>query len=393
MQSMRRATARRAEAMKPTILFVHGTGVRKAGLAATMRLLQAQAAEYLPDWRIAPCAWGDAFGAALNRKGLSVPDPGLSGDAGDALAAQRRARWTLLADDPLIELRVAPDEAYLGTRPGEAMWQRIVGLAARPEPLAALAAASVPVEAWQAMLAELCGDPQWQAVVQALSLSESAASPLAARAVVAALQAWLREQGAPGLGIGGRDALTDALISPLGGPPAGLGDWLLGRMTAYLRQHRGRIADLTTPAAGDILRYQARGETLRRYIGTEVEKTGATVLLAHSLGGIAVVDWLAEAARPVHTLITVGSQAAYFYEIDALPSRPLGSGLPKHFPKRWLNIHDDSDALSYPAGAIFKGRVKDERVDNGEPFPESHSAYFRNTRQVWPAIGDFLRGA
>jgi len=29
--------------------------------------------------------------------------------------------------------------------------------------------------------------------------------------------------------------------------------------------------------------------------------------------------------------------------------------------------------------------VRDERVDNGQPFPDSHSAYWTNT-QVWTAI-------
>lgn len=378
--------------MKSTMLFIHGTGVRQSALAATMKLLHTHAAEFLPDWNILPCPWGDAFGAALNRGGLSIPVPDPSLDSAAALTAQHRARWTLLADDPLIELRVAPEETYLGDRPGLAIWDNLLGLAEHAEPQALLAKAGVPDPVWSELLADLRVDPQWRAVVQALTLSEAAASPLMARAVVAVLQASLRERGLPALGTNLRDLLTAALISPLGGPPLGVTDWLLERMTAYMRQQRGRITELTTPAAGDILRYLARGETLRRFIGHEVEKTGATVLLAHSLGGIAAVDWLATARRPVHTLITVGSQAAYFYEINALPSRVLGSGLPKHFPQRWLNIYDESDALSYPAGAVFKGRVKDMRVDNGEPFPEAHSAYFRNRAAVWPAIGDFLKG-
>ena len=376
--------------MKSTILFVHGTGVRQAGLSATMSLLNKQAAEYLPDWIIKPCPWGDAFGAALNRHGAAVPNFQLTGDATTALAAQSKARWTLLANDPLIELRVAPDEAYLGNRPGMDIWDRILALGAQAQVRALLVDANLPAAAWSDLLAEVWVDAQWQYVVQALTMSEAAASPLVARALVAALQASLRDQGLPALGVVLRDKLADTLVPALGGPPAGLGDWFLERLTAYGRERRGRITDITSPVVGDILRYQARGETLRKFIGQEVQNTGATVLLAHSLGGIAAVDWLALAPRSVHTLITVGSQAAYFYEIDALSSCVLGSGLPPHFPEKWLNIYDENDALSYPAGAIFKGKVKDEKVDNGEPFPESHSAYFRNRKQVWPAIGDIL---
>lgn len=377
--------------MKSTILFIHGTGVRQVGLAATMDLLTAQAAEFLPEWTIKPCPWGDAFGAALNRKGAAVPNFQLTGNASTALAAQSQARWVLLATDPLIELRVAPDEAYIGTRPGLDIWERILALAPNAQALALIAEAGLPLKTWSDLIAELQADAQWRYVVQALTLSEAAASPLVARALVAELQASLREQGLPALGLARRDKLADILVPPLGGPPAGLSDWLLERLTAYGRQRRGQITDITSPAIGDILRYQARGETLRNFIGEEVKKTGATVLLAHSLGGVAAVDWLALAPRSVHTLITVGSQAAYFYEIDALPSRALGSGLPKHFPERWLNIYDENDALSYPAGAIFKGMVKDENVDNGEAFPESHSAYFRNRAQVWPAIHEILK--
>jgi pimeloyl-ACP methyl ester carboxylesterase len=129
---------------------------------------------------------------------------------------------------------------------------------------------------------------------------------------------------------------------------------------------------------------------VRKFIGERVEDTGATVLLAHSLGGVAAVDWLAWEPRGIDALITVGSQAAYFYEIDALPSRIYGSGLPDYFPKRWLNIYDENDFLGYPAAGVFKNRVTDVRVDSGSPFPEAHSAYFENRTQVWTAIATFL---
>jgi hypothetical protein len=379
--------------MAAPILFIHGTGVRGAGLAATLKTINAHVAELMPGWRIEPCKWGEPFGAALHKHGASVPSYARSGDPGASLEARRRSLWVLLADDPLIELRVAPDEAYFGAPPGPDIWARVTALAQHAQVLAQLAEPALAA-AWQAHAAEIAADAEWQAVVSALTMNEAAASPLVARALVASFQARLRAGMEPApLNPAGRDALADTLLAPLGGPPAGVKEWLQDRLTAYTRRRRGSLTDLTSPAIGDILRYQARGETVRKFIGAEVKRTGARVLLAHSLGGIAAVDWLAEAPRDIDVLITVGSQAAYFYEIDALSSRVIGSGLPPFFPQRWLNIYDENDMLGYPAGGVFKGAVKDLPVDNGEPFPDSHSAYFDNRQQVWPAIADYLKGA
>ena len=75
----------------------------------------------------------------------------------------------------------------------------------------------------------------------------------------------------------------------------------------------------------------------------------------HSLGGVACVDLLVEAALPqVELLVTVGSQAPFFYEIDALQSLRFGVPLPEHFP-RWLNVYDLRDFLSYVAAGVFAG--------------------------------------
>ena len=152
---------------------------------------------------------------------------------------------------------------------------------------------------------------------------------------------------------------------------------------------------MMSPAAGDIMRYQARGSGIRCYIRRVVadavagDSDRSVTLLAHSLGGIACVDALIEEPIPcVDRLVTVGSQAPFFYEIDALASLSYGEPLPDHFPA-WLNIYDDRDFLSYIGEGLFPGRVMDQRVDNGQPFPQAHSAYWRNDA-VWQHIGGFL---
>ena len=156
--------------------------------------------------------------------------------------------------------------------------------------------------------------------------------------------------------------------------------------TAVAARRRGAITDATTPAAGDILLYQARGEAIRGVIAQKIESAvDSVVLIAHSLGGIAAVDLLAGRAFPqVRLLVTVGSQAPLLYEIGALTSLEHDDPLPGCVPP-WLNLYDRRDLLSYLAAPLFPGRATDVEVRNGQPFPQSHSAYWSNPA-VWDAI-------
>ena len=113
-------------------------------------------------------------------------------------------------------------------------------------------------------------------------------------------------------------------------------------------------------------------------------------LVAHSLGGIICVDLLVREEFPtVAGLVTVGSQSPFLYEIGALPALTYPDPLPDHFP-RWVNIYDRRDMLSYVAAGVLGDRVADVEVDNGQPFPQSHSAYFSNS-DVWAAIQAVVR--
>ncbi|MEN8219415.1 MAG: hypothetical protein ABFS56_24285 [Pseudomonadota bacterium] len=102
--------------------------------------------------------------------------------------------------------------------------------------------------------------------------------------------------------------------------------------------------------------YQSSGKAIRQFIHDKImEIDGAVVLLAHSLGGIACAELLAEAdkslAEKVKLLVTVGSQTPYLYELDVLQSLRFedispDERLPSHFPA-WLNVYDQHDLLSY----------------------------------------------
>ena len=116
--------------------------------------------------------------------------------------------------------------------------------------------------------------------------------------------------------------------------------------------------------------------------------TPPVVILAHSLGGVACVELLASEPMPqVEMLVTAGSQAPFFYELGALGSLRFGQPLPDHFP-RWLNIYDRCDFLSFVGTPVFQdrmNRLEDVEVNNRQPFPWSHTSYWRN-RQTWDAI-------
>jgi hypothetical protein len=217
-----------------------------------------------------------------------------------------------------------------------------------------------------------------------------------------------------------RDRIVELLVAALGGREASVADWVkekAGRLvmaggTRYFRRARGRLSDQFAPLGADVIAYQARPRPLREFIRDCVRKasaaahargeSGDVAVIAHSLGGVATVDALIEQPLPaVSDLMTIGSQAPLLYELDALGSLPIlrdvhgkvappPHPLPPHFPKAWLNVYDPRDFLSYRAAGVFGAScVQDEEIDTGQPFPESHSAYWTNDR-VWDVIVDRL---
>jgi pimeloyl-ACP methyl ester carboxylesterase len=189
--------------------------------------------------------------------------------------------------------------------------------------------------------------------------------------------------------------LVGAIAVEFGAAELGIAAWtrrhLLGLAqqwgTKYLSRNRQHFSQSIFSEIGDILLYQTRGQAIRDYILDAVlNSTPPVLLLGHSLGGVMCVDLAVQRELTTHVglLVTVGSQSPFFFELDALSSLRWGEPLPLHFPP-WLNIYDHRDFLSYAAAAVFPGRVKDEAVDNRQPFPQSHSAYWTSQR-MWDLI-------
>jgi hypothetical protein len=386
-----------------TVLFVHGTGVRRASFLSTFAAIQSAFDRNNIEHALEPCLWGDVLGAAAVLK--AVPDVTLSASDPTTLTREQDyARWDLLYRDPLFELRLLKNQPSSGPKPPSvgatigALWKRISGYTPSERVRACLTAAGLDdvwSAAWKAIVLE---DPTAsQATLQAREIGEPAQA--VARAVVAQMLQMAFDQGLPILNSRQRDALVDHLVEDWQARVAGVGAFLLrfiGDMastvaTPIVKWRRGPLSEAASPAAGDTLRYQARGAPIRDYIRTSVGKIeGDVYLLGHSLGGIACVDLLAaESIAKVKGLITVGSQASYLHEIGALSSlEPGATELPAHFP-RWLNLYDPYDFLSYVAAPVFVRGVRDCRIESGQPFPHSHSAYWNNP-DTWTAIRSFL---
>ncbi|MCX4696212.1 hypothetical protein [Streptomyces sp. NBC_01408] len=412
-------------------LFVHGTGVRRERHDTLFALVRERLTARFPHASVESCYWGDRFGASLGAGGRSVPglrprpgsgsDPAAEPDPVDAETAE----WALLLADPLCEVRVLAEAgwdtgadadgpgddgfAMPGVRSaGARVLDLLTALPALPpsatptgaadpddgDELAALLRGTGLAAGFPAALEDTARSAE-AARAAGRATEEPQARELATALARAVTAAALASAGAEADCTGAeRDRLVELLTARLGGDarvPGARAAAVLGRLAMrvttqpLLNAWRGSLTVGATPALGDILRYQARGHDLRDFLRERITaEPGPTVLIGHSLGGIALVDLLALAAargEPVpgaELLVTVGSQAPFLYELGALTALAPGAKLPYGFPG-WLNVYDRQDVLAYLAAPVFPGdpRVTDHEVGSRQPFPACHSAYWK----------------
>jgi len=392
--------------MVKTVLFVHGTGVRKLSYESSAARIAKGLHSINPGIRLEPCLWGDAHGARLGMNGASIPEF-KAPVAAVSEETQMEALWELLAQDALFELR----ELAASRKPG--------GLVAPHDKIdkAKLLTQLAALETNATLLTriqERALTAQWQQAVRAVASSQAAKDAVEAasrvdatlrlglsRAVVASLQARLLEDNMAVLPAPLRDELVKKGVDEFGGGELNLfTDWVTSKLkgfglrwaTAKAKRERDALYTAAAPTAGDVLLYQARGASIRDFIADRVDQCGDDVVIfAHSLGGIACVDLLIERSLPqVKALVTVGSQAPFMYEIGALTSLAYGEQIPSHFPPKWINFYDCNDLLSYMASKVFAGRATDHEVRSGLPFPMSHSAYW-DMPELWQTLAPHLK--
>jgi hypothetical protein len=413
-----------------TVVFVHGTGVREPVATETFEKIRQKLLDLQVGLTVARCNWGGDLGTRLHAGGISIPEYAKTRDI-DEMGADDAAEagdedylvplWELLYQDPQYELRflalqanardgeeLAPHEEV----PGAMLLTRVQSLTPSPqadeEPLRDLHGemewAGIAGVFTVARDTITLGQPCRDALHRATNLAEARAA--VARAIVA--EAMVRigwEEPTPLIWMDAavRDRVVRRLADVLGAFETErniASDWLKRQFTGLvktvgtgmMRRKRGWITDKFYGFPGDIMLYQARGKIVRDSIRAKVAATQEpVVLMGHSLGGIACVDLLIETPLPqAALLITVGSQAPFLYELNALPSLPYNKDaareerLPAHFPS-WVNIYDPRDFLSYIGEKLSGRRIKDICVDNGRAFPDSHSAYWDNA-VVWEEI-------
>ena len=406
-----------------TLLFVHGIGVRGDSYDQSYDVVKQQVDRHLPGVRLESCQWGDTLGAKAPRELLSIPGYDASPERLQQRPQQERreveaTRWRLLYLDPLYEMRSL---AALGGEPEddgrqasplagsaqkkgtEAYLGRLRALRWPDDVLReAFITAATAQQLQQQAVQRLAADPLLDSVLMAPQLEGDIDRRLyLARAFVAAWIVAAEAAGLPAVGGALRDKLYAQAIVALGGAPKGLVDRIgdavkgvaLSWGTGWAVRQRSALSDAASLLAGDVLLYQLRGQKLRDFIRRRVADVrpehGPVVLMAHSLGGIACFELLNEPAPPaVAGLVTVGSQAPYLYELDALHTLRRGAPLPASFPD-WLNCYDPNDLLAYVGRALLGGKVSDVAVESRQPFPQSHSAYW-GLDALWVAVKGFV---
>ncbi|MCC3271990.1 hypothetical protein MUK71_00210 [Arthrobacter zhangbolii] len=167
-----------------------------------------------------------------------------------------------------------------------------------------------------------------------------------------------------------------------------LQDLVLGVVTDAAVRHRIRLTDAAGDFFSKVAYYLRQGEGARTVLADALGSTdqdAPVVLFAHSLGSVAAVDLLSSpdfTGSRVDLLVTLGSPAPWFYQLDALAY--LGPGRGGNAPAApWLNFWDERDLFAFCAERVFAGRmgrITDSEVQSGKPFPESHQAYFSDPR-------------
>lgn len=388
--------------MGATLLFVHGTGLRASGYAATLERITERAAHHCAGLEVRGCFWGEAEGARLLSGGKSIPGYETSGGRPPTEADRTLAVWSMLYTDPWYELRLLrhmPAGGPIGfgqVPPSVKLRRDVEEFTPSAELGSELEAASLAVR-FNSALAALRSAPEFDQAAATAPPDSLEHRRAIGRALIAHALLAAEDDGEPPIDGGTRDALVERITDELHGYGLGVGDFLLRPFkgiaartaTRKLTGDRGALSDAAAPMAGDILRFLAHGDGVRAFIREAIadHAPGPVYVLGHSLGGIMSVDLLVRQPVPeVAGLVTVGSQAPFLYEIGALPGLSHPNPLPGFFPP-WLNVYDRRDILSYVGAGVLGGGVRDVSVDNGQPFPQSHSAYWTNPA-LWDAVAE-----
>lgn len=375
------------------ILFVHGITVRRERFEQLLRFVQQGVAGLRTDIQVHGCYWGD-LASPLVFRGASVPGFQRGTRAPIDSASDVSPDWV---DDPLAPFIALRDDEVLPVDgrgifplPGE-VEERNGRLHSSLSPLVTTLHEAAP---------RFTGPGQElpEHVIQALvrSVLEAAARtdrriPLSElrNLVEDALTAgmWLEASRGEDIFDTGfnwtvaRSTVRVAAERELGGEraPGRVGQHSLSfAMRHGLRRH---VMAALAIAIGDVLVHANHSQRILQRVHDVVVAIPADeplTIVGHSLGGIIAFEYCRITDRPIQMLVTVGSQVGLFGELgvfDCLVDEKTSKLLPAIRTRRWLNLYDTDDILSFLVAPVFTGAV-DREVNTRAPFPPAHSEYW-----------------
>ncbi|MHC3816825.1 hypothetical protein AMK09_19565 [Streptomyces sp. CB02488] len=167
----------------------------------------------------------------------------------------------------------------------------------------------------------------------------------------------------------------------LGAPLPYIPNSVIRRLAAADARHGRGAGAKVLVLVRQVYRYlheEELGERIRKVIRAEIERSGARILLAHSLGSVIAYDMLQrrDLQDPgTHTLITCGSPLGWLTIRRGLPG---GAHVSVPEPLHWHNFHADGDPVTGGAGlahVVTSGSLLDTRVNNGIAAPHDAVRY------------------
>jgi Thioesterase domain len=380
------------------IVFIHGITVRRDKFQRLLADVGEGCASAGCALDVTGCYWGD-LGRSEGYTGASIPGflDGTRGLGRGESGSRDAGLLAVLLEDPVAELSSLRDaEEFtlggVGFRPGpSSVALRNDALRSKEKPVVTRvvqqasefggAAASLESE----RIARLVQDVFTAAAQADRTLDVAALCSPISRAITAGLCQI----------VGGEDFLAsdfrwnnavkvveNALEAELGGQRGMFRNAAASALTLALRRGlRNRIMPPLSLFLGDVFAWFRNRDAILERVDDAVRPTlkhGPPVIIGHSLGGVIAFEYCLQADRDVELLATVGSQVGLFGELGVLHGTTSTSdGRFANPPRvrRWRNVYDRDDALSFCANPIFAG-VTDIDVDTGAPFPVSHSQYW-----------------
>jgi hypothetical protein len=384
-------------AKRGTIVYVHGASDRQAQVAGQVAHIEQRLRSAGMDFDVLASRWGEIAGAdlggidaalpLLDQRSLAPPTPAIPLAELGRLAAAVEPR-AAVAGRGLIgpPARRQSDELLDVCR---------TQVGAPGESIALVDGRRVPIDdACRAAATAVGASPEY-VTAKAKLMSEPLLVSATGRAVAAtvAQPATAPTDVAQTVEVRIAEAVLGAALAAIlvGYLGIDVGPDLKRWATDVLIPHRARLIREAGLGPADIVLYQRRPGPIRDVVKASLAEAigrgGLVVALGNSLGGIILVDALAESGAPrPDLLVTVGSQAPLLATFGALePHNRHQPGVPF---TPWLNIYDRRDLLGFVAQRVWPDvpAITDVEVDLDLGFPDAHGGAYLGNAQVFAAI-------